>query len=72
MRFTLSSQHDNLTADIEGIVLPFICEELAEPPSDISFLPAMAVEEKHLADEVVYPGNIQEPGVIVLIGSDQV
>lgn len=44
---------------------------MAEPPSDIPFLQAMAADGKHLVDEVVYPGINHEPGVSVLIGSDQ-
>ncbi|KAH9376859.1 hypothetical protein HPB48_009767 [Haemaphysalis longicornis] len=33
-----------------------IIDEMAEPPSAIPFLQAMAAEGKHIADEVVYPG----------------
>ena len=67
----LRSQHDNLTVDIEAIVVPFICEEMIEAPSQSRLLQAIAEEGKHLADAVVYPSVDCEPGVSVLIGSDR-
>lgn len=34
VRVTLRNQHDNVTVDIEAIVVPFICEEMAEAPKE--------------------------------------
>lgn len=71
VKITLRSQHDDLTIDIEAIVVPFICEEMIEAPRQSRLLQAIAAEGKHLADAVVYPSVDCEPGVSVLIGSDQ-
>ena len=67
----LRSQHENISVEIEAIVVPFICEDIIEVPQDNSLFRAMFAEGKPLADAVVFPGVTGELGVSLLIGSDQ-
>lgn len=60
-----------MTVDIAAVVVPLICEEIAEAPSEIRFLQAMVAVGKQLADAIVYASLDSEPDVSVLTPSDQ-
>lgn len=72
MSFALRSQHENILVEIEVIVVPFICEDMIEVPQDNQLFCDIVVKGKPIADAVVFPGVTGEPGVSLLIGSDQI
>ncbi|KAH7972200.1 hypothetical protein HPB52_009130 [Rhipicephalus sanguineus] len=68
---TLRSQHDNTSVQIEAVVVPFICDDIIEAPKTNKLRTVIVAEGKPLADAVVFPSVTCEPGVSLLIGSDQ-
>ncbi|KAH7939731.1 hypothetical protein HPB52_016736 [Rhipicephalus sanguineus] len=68
---TLRSQHDNTSVQIEAVVVPFICDDIIEAPKTNKLRAVIVAEGKPLADAVVFPSVTCEPGVSLLIGSDQ-
>lgn len=57
VRATLRSQHDSTSVDIETIVVPFICDDMAEAPKGNTLLQRLVAEGKPLADAVFSPGH---------------
>lgn len=45
VKFVLRSQHDSVTVGIEAIVVPFLCEEMAEAPSENRFRQGVVGED---------------------------
>ncbi|XP_077528346.1 uncharacterized protein LOC144140005 [Haemaphysalis longicornis] len=72
VRATLRSQHDSTSAEVNAIVVPFICEDVAEAPKGNTLLQHLVSEGKPLADTIAFPGIEFKQGVSLLVGSDQI
>ncbi|XP_040076990.1 uncharacterized protein LOC120848986 [Ixodes scapularis] len=64
----LRSQYATASHILEAVVVPFICQELAETPVDHSFIRTISGE---LADKLMFPSVKSEAGISLLIGAGQ-
>ncbi|XP_042148992.1 uncharacterized protein LOC121837441 [Ixodes scapularis] len=67
----LRSQFNMDGCKIEAIEIPVICQDIATLTTDSVFVADMEKNGKFIADRLMFPAVAAQPGISILIGSDQ-